>query len=171
MTITGARLSGGELILTLSSPLEAARLVHKFKAGDYDLVKHKRKRSLDANAYCWTLIHKIAAKVGRAPVEVYRDYIRDIGGKVVVTCVQADDVETEVQSFLAGHIGRLVDVGDSRLPGCATLHKHYGSSDYDTTEMARLIDAIVQDCQALDIETRTPEELDSLLNQWEGRHG
>ncbi len=170
MTITGARLNGGELILTLSSPLEAARLVHKFKAGEYDLVKHKRKRSLDANAYCWTLIHKVAAKVGRAPVEVYRDYIRDLGCKTKVCCVQETDVEDEVHDFIEGHIGRMVDIGDSRLPGCVVLHKKYGSSSYDTAQMAQFIDNIVQDCQALDIETRTPEELDSLLSQWEGKH-
>ncbi len=154
MRIESARISGSELILTLSNPLEAAREVFKFKPGEYDIVKHRKQRSLDANAYCWTLIHKIAAKVHEPPVEVYRRYIRDLGCKTVVTCVQKDDVETEVQAFLKDHIGRMVDIGESLLPGCATLHKKYGSSDYDVQQMAAFIDSICEDCRALDSETR-----------------
>lgn len=166
MRIESARLSGSELILTLSNPLEAAREVFKFKPGEYDIVKHRKKRSLDANAYCWALIHKIAQKVHEPPGEVYRRYIRDLGCKTVVTCVQKDDVETEVNTFLQGHIGRMVDIGESRIPGCATLHKKYGSSDYDVQQMAAFIDSICEDCRALDIETRPEEEINSLLKQW-----
>lgn len=171
MIITNARLSGCELILTLANPLDGAKTAYKFNAGDYELKRVKNKRSLDANAYCWTLIHKIAEKVREIPVEVYRQYVRDIGCKTHVVCVQIDDVETEVESFLHGHIGRMVEVGDSKLPGCATIHKKYGSSSYDRAQMARFIDAIIQDCIALGIEYRTPEEIDSLLSQWGDANG
>lgn len=170
MMISSARLQGNELILTLPNPLEAAKEVYKFKAGDYDIVKHKKRRSLDANAYCWLLINKIAAKVHEEPVEVYRRYIRDIGCKTSVVCVQVEDVQTEVECFLANHIGRMVEVGESKLPGCATIVKKYGSSSYDVQQMAAFIDSIVQDCFALDIETRSQEEIESLLHQWGGSH-
>ena len=33
--------------------------------------------------------------------------------------------------------------------------------------MSRLIDLIVQECQQLNIETKSKIEIDSLLNQWE----
>ena len=83
MVITSARLQGEELILTLANPAEGAKTAYKFNAGEYELVKAKKKRSLDANAYCWVLIHKIAEKVHEPPVEVYRTYIRDIGCKTM----------------------------------------------------------------------------------------
>lgn len=166
MIITGARLSGNDLILSLVNPVEAGKVVHKFNAGDYEIRPVPKKRSLDANAYAWVLIHKIAAKIQEPAVEVYRRYIRDIGSKVVVVCVQADDVETEVSAFLAGHIGRMVDIGESKIPGCATIHKKYGSSNYSVREMAAFIDIITQDCMALDIEPKPREEVESLLRQW-----
>lgn len=166
MRITGARLQGSDLILSLSNPAEAAREVFKFKPGEYEIRKAKRKRSLDANAYSWALIHQIASKIHEPPVEVYRGYIRDIGSKVSVSCVQKEDMELEIQTFLDGHIGRMVDIGDSKIPGCVTLHKKYGSSSYSVQEMAAFIDHIVQDCMALDIETRDPADIESLLQQW-----
>lgn len=168
MIITSAKLNGNQLILDLVNPLEAAKTVHKFNAGEYELVKAKKKRSLDANAYCWVLIHKIADKLYTPPVEIYRQYIRDIGSKVTVVCVQADDVEDEVNTFLDGHIGRMVDIGESKIPGCATIHKKYGSSSYSVQEMARFIDIISQDCIALDIELKSEEEVESLLKRWGG---
>lgn len=166
MIVTSARLSGNQLILTLTNPSEAAKTVHKFNAGEYELTKVKKKRSLDANAYCWTLIHKIAEKVHEPPVDVYRAYIRDIGCKSHVVCIQADDVETEVETFLQGHIGRMVQIGESKIPGCATIIKKYGSSSFSVQQMQAFIEAIIQDCIALDIEYKTPEEIDSLLAQW-----
>ena len=42
----------------------------------------------------------------------------------------------------------------------------YGSSVYDTEQMSRLIDAIVQDCRDVGIETMTPREMDALVSRW-----
>lgn len=166
MKITNARIVGNELVLRLEHPSEAAKFVYRFAEGDYEITKAKRKRSLDANAYCWALIHKIAERVHEPPKEIYRRYIRDIGCKTHIVCVQHEDVETEVETFLAGHIGRMVDIGESKIPGCATIHKKYGSSSFDVAQMAGFIDQIVQDCEALGIETRPDEEIQSLLSQW-----
>lgn len=166
MTITGARISGNELILTLQNPQEAGKLVYRFKPGEYNIMRTGTKRSLEANAYCWTLINKIAARIHEPPVEVYRRYIRDIGSKRLVSCVRIEDVDEEVKTFTFNHIGRMVDIGESKIPGCATVIKIFGSSDYDTEQMSALIDAIVQDCDALDIETKTQEEIEVLLRDW-----
>ena len=43
-------------------------------------------------------------------------------------------------------------------PGYTTLLLYYGSSTYDTAQMARLIDLIVTDCKAQGIETLTPDK-------------
>lgn len=40
------------------------------------------------------------------------------------------------------------------------------SRAYDTGQMARLIDTIVQDCRDVGIETMTPRELDALVSRW-----
>ena len=81
MKLESARYEGGELILSTTDP-EARRVAYKFKAGEYELVRRKPRRSLDANAYAWELIDKIAAATNLSKVEVYREAIRDIGGSV-----------------------------------------------------------------------------------------
>ena len=43
---------------------------------------------------------------------------------------------------------------------------YYGSSTYDSAQMSRLIDLVVQECQAQGIETKTPEELALLKEDW-----
>lgn len=42
----------------------------------------------------------------------------------------------------------------------------YGSSTYDTEQMARLIDRVVEDCREAGIETMTPQQLAALKSQW-----
>lgn len=41
-----------------------------------------------------------------------------------------------------------------------------GSSKYDTEEMAKLIDGVIEEAKALDIETATPEELARMKEEW-----
>ena len=165
MRIDAARLQGNELILTVN-PMEAAKAVYNFRAGEYELSRTKKKRSLEANSYCWVLINKIAEKVHEPPVDVYRRCIRDLGCKTVIICAQEEDVEAEIQTFLAGHIGRMVDIGDSKIPGCVVLHKRYGSSSYDVDQMRQFLDNIIQECIALDIPYKSEEEIEVLLKRW-----
>lgn len=51
------------------------------KDRDYDLTikEHREKRSLDANAYAWVLMGKLAAAMHIKPVEVYRQQIVGVG--------------------------------------------------------------------------------------------
>lgn len=43
---------------------------------------------------------------------------------------------------------------------------YYGSSTYDTKQMARLIDLVVEDCKQQGIETLPPEELERMALEW-----
>lgn len=43
---------------------------------------------------------------------------------------------------------------------------YYGSSTYDTRQMSQLIDSLVQDCKALDIETMAPDKLAAMMEAW-----
>ena len=55
--------------------------------------KKKRKRSLDANAYCWVLIGKLAAKLHRTMIDRYRDAIKNIGDDFETVGVQNKAVD------------------------------------------------------------------------------
>lgn len=134
---------------------------------DITVKKHRNKRSLDANAYAWVLIDKIAAKRDMSKAEVYRNAIRGIGGVSEVVCIQNRAVKTMKDVWTRNGIGWQVDEMPSKIAGCTNLVLYKGSSVYDTKQMSALIDSLVQDAQSIGIETRSQEEIDSLLKEYE----
>ncbi len=136
--------------------------------------KRRRKRSLDANDYLWVLCTKIAEKLqdGKTMVtkeEVYRKHIREVGVYQPLP-VKKDAVERFSQVWGERGTGWFIEtVDDSKLDGYKKVFAYYGSSVYDTKEMSRLIDSVIEDCRALKIETMPPGELDMLLKEW-GKH-
>lgn len=128
--------------------------------------KFKKKRSLDANAYAWVLIGKIAEKTKVPKVEVYREAIRGIGGNYEVVCIQEEAADSLRKGWEHNGLGWQTDTLLSKLDGCTNVVLYYGSSTYDTEQMSRLIENLIQDCKALGIETKSQAEIDSLINSW-----
>lgn len=132
--------------------------------GTYDITitKHRERRSLDANAYAWVLIDKIAEKSGVSKSEVYRHTVREIGGNSDVVCMQEKAYETFRKHWELNGVGWQTVKMPSKLDGCVNAICYYGSSTYDTAQMHRLIELLIQDAKALGIETMTPQELEAL---------
>ena len=174
MKITGFRYSDGELHLACD-PREGIQATYKLEEGkDYDILPHKEKRSLNANSYAWTLIHKIAAELSKppngtptTPIEVYRRAIANLPD-VEATFISCAEIAAPdfIKSWEEDHIGRQCEQFPSDTPGYVIIRCVYGSSDYDRQEMTLLIDRLVQDAQALGIETKAQEDIDSLLGSW-----
>ena len=127
-----------------------------------EIKKHREKRSLNANAYAWVLIEKIAEKMKMSKEDIYKRELCDYGtiatdddGRKIIFSLKADiDVSKYFKYYK--------ELGYSK----DKKFKHYyvlkGSSEYDSNEMSKFIDGIVQDCQTLGIETMTPEEIAKL---------
>ena len=49
----------------------------------------------------------------------------------------------------------------SKVPDCSVITAYHGPSKYDSKQMARLIDYIVQNAKELGIQTETPDEIRS----------
>ncbi len=133
-----------------------------------EVKRWRRDRSLDANAYFWLLADRLAAEMGISKEEVYRTQIRQIGGVSTTVCVKSEAVDQLCEVWKNNGIGWQSETFDSKIPGCTNVILYYGSSTYDTKQMSALIEKTVQDCQAVGIETKTPEEIQSLLDQWGG---
>ena len=130
----------------------------------------KEKRSRNANAYAWVLIDKLAEKLNLSPMEVYRNAVRDTGGvSETPEAVELDKLEETILEWVSGHLGRQVRIFPGYGPGWVYVIKVHGSSDYDTAQMARFINGLVQDALALGIETKDPNEIESLINSWEAK--
>lgn len=171
------KIMGGEGVITLSVPLKnfndllvAKDKIQQRKAQEKGIrvvIEDKpKKRSLDANSYMWVLCQKIAEKIGSTKDEVYQESIRNIGVFEPLP-IKFEAVDKFIESWGKNGTGWVVEVvGDSKLKGYKLIHAYYGSSTYDTAQMALLIDNIIQDCKALEIETMPPEELESLKRMW-----
>ena len=129
----------------------------------------RARRSLDANAYCWVLIDKIAESQGVSKEEVYRETIRNIGGNSEIVCVKNNAVERLCEGWRRNGIGWQTDTFPSKLDGCTNVILYYGSSVYDTKQMSLLLDNLIQDCKALGIQTETPEAIAKMKSLWEER--
>lgn len=163
LQIDDARREGDTLIIKTK---DAARFLYQFKPGAYTFDKAKKKRSLDANNYLWVLVGKIAAAVGISPDEVYRNAIRD-AGEYTPLPIRADALDEFSRIWSTHGTGWFVDVlDDSKLKGYKLVRAYNGSSTYDTKQMSRLIDYVVEDAKALGIETMTERELSLLKEGW-----
>lgn len=130
---------------------------------DITVKKYRKRRSLDANAYAWVLVDKIAEKRSMTKTEVYRSAIREIGGVSDIVCVQDKAVEQLISAWKRNGLGWQAETMPSKIPNCTRVILYYGSSTFDTKQMSLLIDSLVQDAKAIGIETMPEEQLKSLL--------
>lgn len=138
----------------------------KDQAVELTVKRFRKKRSLDANALAWVIIDKIAQRMRLSKVEVYRDHIRHIAGVSETVCVQDRAVAKLTDAWSKNGIGWQTETFPSKIPGCTNVTLYYGSSTYDTAQMSALIDALVQTCKSLGIETMPEAELDSLIRSY-----
>jgi hypothetical protein len=130
----------------------------------------KKKRSIDANGYCWKLCSLIAAEVGSSKDEVYVSMIHKYGF-----------IERDAETFT---VKAEVDMNKFRPEHY--YYKYYqtspdgkwksylvikGSSLYDTKEMSHFLDMIISEAKNLGIETMTPEQIERMKSEWEKWQG
>ena len=170
MEIKNAALEGMNLKLEItdfSSRQEAARFVNGFKEGSYEINARKKKRSLDANAYCWVLIDHIAAAIGVPKTTVYRQALKEVGGISDLICIKEEAYPRLKKGWESKGLGWQCIQSPSKFRGCVNATLIYGSSVFDTAQMSRFIDSLVQDAQALGIDTLSDRERSLLLEAWE----
>lgn len=129
----------------------------------YELKKHRVKRTLTQNAYYWTLVGKVAEAMGITNNEVHNQMIADYGyvDTDMKDIIMRDSIDWKKLDTL--HVRPTAQI---RVLGNGVLYRVFyvmrGSSTYNTKEMSRLVDGIIQEAQNLGIETLTPHELEQI---------
>ena len=170
-------IKSGKMVLSLvinerQSAMNLYDELHEAEKLSVNIDKYREKRSLNANKYMWKLCGDLAEvlsdeKVKYTKEDIYRDAIKEIG------VWYDDEVEPEKVAWRrkawemigTGWITERVDFtpdGEKEI-----IRFYYGSSQYNTKQMSRLIDNIVQDCEAVGIDTKTPNEIANMLSLWE----
>lgn len=137
--------------------------------------KYRKKRSLDANAYYWQLITKLAHCVGISKPAAHnimlRKYGQDeiIGGKLIYLILP--DTDAAEEQALEAETYHIKPTSEVRVGTDGEIYRTYimirGSSTYDTKEMSKLIDGLVTECKNVGIETLTPEEIEKMMSSYE----
>ena len=131
------------------------------KPGAYEVKRVTKKRSLNANAYCFVLCDAIAQKLGTTKEAVYRQAVGDVGVCVPLTFTDPDAMTLFKRKWHSNGLGWLTKTLDDK-----TLLAYYGSSTYSKEEMNRLIDWLVGAAQDLQIPTMSDDELKLMIGRW-----
>ena len=156
-------------LLLDTNELEAVEQLKNEDKLNIELKKYRNRRSLDANSYCWVLCDKIAKELSKdgTPItkeKVYQDAILNIGTfePMIIEEKAYDNFKRIWENQGLGFLIQEVSKKDK----CVKVHCYYGSSTYDSKEMSLLINLIVDLAKSLNIETKTSEELASLVENW-----
>lgn len=130
-----------------------------------DIKKYRDKRSLKANRYFWELLQKICELQELNTIEEYKRRVKELG-IFRITRVETKDVEAVKKSWENWGTAWFCEINDTEYLGDVEfkiIHLYYGSSSFNSKQMSRLINDLVQDCKAVGIETKTEAEIKSLL--------
>ncbi len=164
-----------EIVLTttrtqqnIQEVMKLKKIVEEGKLLKVDIKQYRKKRSLDANAYCWILSQKIAEKIGNTKEFVYKQAIKQVGQFEIVP-IKDEAVERWIEAWESKGLGWQSEImRDSKLEGYTNTINYYGSSVYNTKEMSLLLEEIVTQAKELGIDTMTESEKKVLLESWEG---
>ena len=163
-----------QLLLEVNERNDFELLVDEMRDKDklsIEVKPYRERRSLDANAYFWVLCDKLAEKLHKSKTEIYREYIKDIGGVSETVCIKNSAVERLCEGWSKNGIGWQTETFPSKIEGCTNVILYYGSSTYDSAQMNRLLHLITQDCAEQGIEYATPDEIARMMSLWGGTNG
>lgn len=133
---------------------------------DVEIKQRREKRSLNANSYMWALLDKLADVLHTTKEELYLEKVRRYGiyKEFHLTDDEYKTFRVAWESMGTGWPTEQVDYtpDGQRL----VIRAYYGSSRYNTKQMVRLLDSIIEDCRDQDIETMTERELSLLKEEW-----
>ena len=121
---------------------------------------YRERRSLNANAYAWSLIGQIADIVRAGKDEIYLKLLKRYGQSELISVLSHVPIGNYVKYY--------EEAGESKLNG--KMFTHYrvykGSSEFDTREMSIFIDGVVSEAKDLGIQTETPNQLAEMKARW-----
>lgn len=138
------------------------------------LKKFRKKRSLDANGYYWQLTTQLAEAINVSKPFMHNRNLRRYGqiamleGKpMYMVLPDTEESQREIEESETYHLKPTTQV---KLGKDGLMYRTYmmlvGSSEFDTYEMAKLIDGVVSEAKEQGIETLTPAELERMKEQW-----
>ena len=162
----------GRLVLLFEPNEDFREAYEELKGCDklsIEIKKYRAKRSLDANAYYWTLITKLATVLETSNAEQHNRMLQRYGYPEIVDgkhfLVVVPDTDEALKKVMEAEEYHLKPTSDVREGKDGVIYRTYvllrGSRTYNTEEMARLINGLISECKEAripDSEIMTPDE-------------
>lgn len=116
----------------------------------------------------WKLLTEYAEEKEIDAIEEYKERVKRLG-IFRVSRIETKDLETFKKSWENWGTAWFCEVYDTEYLGdieFKILHLYYGSSSFNSKQMSRLVNDLVEDCKEIGIETKPQAEIDSLLKEW-----
>ena len=123
----------------------------------------KKKRSKNSNAYFWKLLQQLCFEMNLDLIGEYRKRVKELG--ICQTFVlDTKNLATFEYLWCSNGIGWFIEKVDHN-ENKTTINAYYGSSSYNSKQMSRLIDNLVQDCRSVGIQTLEDKEIEDLIRR------
>lgn len=144
------------LSLTLSKGEDFTSQFNELSDKDLDInvKRYYDKRSLRANRYCWSLINKLAGKLRTSNEELYKELLIRYGQTDIIELNNGIDA-TRYFEYV-----RELERGEN----FTTYIVAVGSSKYNSSEMTRFIEGVIEECKEQGIPTETPDEIARMVS-------
>ena len=152
-----------DLIGVQAQLLQVAQELQNGKIYDIEIKPHKEKRSLSANNYSWLLQEKISKCLNKPLDEIHKEMVLNYGVLETISVIK-DAWESCKRVF-----DYYMIIGESELNGKTFIHARVGvgTHNYNTAEMSKFINGVVEEAKALDIETYDDKQINELIARWE----
>ena len=129
-------------------------------------VKHK-KRSNKANSYYWKMLQTLCYEMNLDVITEYKKRVKELG-IFKQWEIDTENVPTFVHLWedrgIAWFTEKVEEIGNKTI-----INAYYGSSSYNSKQMSKLIDNLIQDCRSVGIQTLEDIELDELIRSEYGK--
>lgn len=141
---------------------ELKQTTSKGKELSVEVKTYRHKRSLNANSYFWLILSEMAAILHTTKDELYLVMLERYGvyTHLIVKPNVVERVKEEWRTVR--ELGEVIVNGAKGVQ----LQCYFGSSSYDSKEMAILIDGVVQEAKELGINTMPSDELARIKSEW-----
>ena len=130
-----------------------------------ELEVKRKKRSNKMNSYFWELLQQLCFELNLDLIQEYRKRVKELG---ICQTFELDSKNVPTFEFLwcskgvAWFTEKVEEIGSK-----VVLNAYYGSSSYNSKQMSKLIDSLVQDCRSVGIQTLEDIELEQLRSEYD----
>ncbi|HHX70974.1 MAG TPA: hypothetical protein GX708_23360 [Gallicola sp.] len=129
----------------------------------YEIKEHKKKRSLDANAYYWSLINQLANKLNLGNEELHRKMLQDYSQVMIVPLTPLQNPK--------GYFKYYEEYQKGKIKGQEIIqYKVYlPSSEMNSKEFWHLLQGLENECREQGIETLEERKVREMIERMENK--